>query len=363
MIDPLVSIIVRTKDRPLLLNEAIKSISDQTYRPIEVCLVNDGGDDPDLEGIKDILGETELCYIKHEKSQGRPAALNSGLDKSEGLYVGILDDDDLYYPSAIRTLLNASIENENRPVYGQVVCRKEGTGSSGREPRLDFTIGEPFCMGRLVFENFIPTNAVLVPRIWIQKTGPFDTDFEIFEDWDWMIKLAQNCEPLFVESSVGEYRIFSDATITGKGGEEMHRTFKEKLLNRHMNKADAGSFLDHVQRTVDKVVLEKDAVAHDLRGRLDELTRQVEIKTEWVRERDERIRLFEDTIHGLEQTVHGLEQTVHGLEQTVHELEDGVRERDREIRRILNSLSYKIGVPINNLVEMVRKKLGKRQHG
>jgi hypothetical protein len=360
MIDPLVSIIVRTKNRPQLLNEAIKSISDQTYTNIQVCLVNDGGDDPNLEAIKGILGKTELCYVKHEKSRGRPAALNSGVDKIEGLYVGILDDDDLYYPRAIRTLLDASIQNENRPVYGQVVCRRGATGESGNESGLDFTIGEPFSMGRLIFENFIPTNALLVPRIWIEKTGPFDNDFEIFEDWDWMIRLAQVCEPLFVESSVGEYRIFSDATITGKGGEGMHRTFKEKLLKRHMNKADAKSLLDHVQRTVDKVVLEKDAVAHDLRGRLDELTRQVEIKSEWVTERDEHIRLLEDTIHGLEQTVHVLEQTVHELEQTVHGLEEGVNERDREIRRILTSLSYKMGKPINNLVEMVRKKLGKR---
>jgi glycosyltransferase involved in cell wall biosynthesis len=356
MRDPLVSIIVRTKDRPVLLKEAIKSISEQTYPNIQVCLVNDGGEDPDVEEIKNTLGRTEVRYVKHERSKGRPVSLNIGLDKSEGLYVGILDDDDVYYPGAIRTLLDASIQNENRPVYGQVLCRKEVTGDGGGESGLDFMIGEPFSMGRLILENFIPTNALLVPRIWIEKTGPFDPDFEIFEDWEWIIRLAQVCEPLFVESPVGEYRIFSAATITGKGGEAMHRTFKEKLLKRHLNKVDAGSLLDHVQRMVDKVVLQKDAVVHDLRGRLDELTHQVEIKSEWVRERDERIRLLGDTIHGLE-------QTIHVLEQTVHELEEGVRERDREIRRIVSSFPYKMGMSINTLVERVRKGFGKGKNG
>ena len=48
---PLVSIIVRTKDRPKLLKRALQSIFAQTYRPIEVVLVNDGGCDlPDDYG-------------------------------------------------------------------------------------------------------------------------------------------------------------------------------------------------------------------------------------------------------------------------------------------------------------------------
>ena len=57
---PLVSVIVRTKDRPKLLKRAIQSISAQTYRPIEVILVNDGGCDLDVEELKGILGDISL---------------------------------------------------------------------------------------------------------------------------------------------------------------------------------------------------------------------------------------------------------------------------------------------------------------
>jgi len=356
MADPLVSIIVRTKDRPVLLREALRSISDQTYRHIQVCLVNDGGCEVDLEEIKGILGNIGLHYIRHETCQGRGAALNKGLEESEGMYVGILDDDDIYYPHAIRTLLNVSVGNENRPVYGQVVCGKEETEDSGKEPSVDLIMGEPFCLGKMLFENFIPTNALLVPKIWIEKAGPFDNDFEIFEDWEWMIRLAQVCEPLFVETPVGEYRIFSDATITGKGGENLHRTFREKLLNRHMEKANAGDFLDHVQKMVDKVVLEKEAIINKLEERLEELTHQVEIKTEWVKKRDEHIREKDEYIRLLG-------DTVHSLEHTVHELEDGLRERDREILRIVSSLSWKVARPLNTLARVVRKAVGKGKNG
>lgn len=65
--NPLVSIIVRTKDRPKLLTRALQSIAEQTYRPIEVVLVNDGGCDLDVEEIKSILGDVSLNYIKTRK--------------------------------------------------------------------------------------------------------------------------------------------------------------------------------------------------------------------------------------------------------------------------------------------------------
>ncbi|MBI5675730.1 MAG: glycosyltransferase [Nitrospirae bacterium] len=58
---PLVSIIVRTKDRPKLLKNAIKSIAEQTYRQIEVVLVNDGGCDLNVEELKNMLGDIPLC--------------------------------------------------------------------------------------------------------------------------------------------------------------------------------------------------------------------------------------------------------------------------------------------------------------
>ena len=49
--NPLVSIIVRTKDRPRLLRRALQSIAAQTYRPIEVVLVNDGGCDLEIKRL------------------------------------------------------------------------------------------------------------------------------------------------------------------------------------------------------------------------------------------------------------------------------------------------------------------------
>lgn len=334
MDEPLVSIIVRTRDRPLLLKEALKSIALQTYRPLEVCLVNDGGSDVDLKSVKETLGTIFFHYIRHETSKGRSAALNSGLNMAEGSYVGILDDDDIYYPGAMQILLDAAGQGERDLVYGQVLCKEEKMENGEGQGWNERILGGPFSFGKLLFENFIPTNALLFSKVLAERTGPFDEDFEIFEDWDWIIRAAGICAPFFVKELVGAYRIFSGATISGKGGEHLHRRYREKLLDKHIGKVTAGDFLDHVKRTVDGLVLQKEAIIsqlkekiEELREQLEELRDQVKIKTEWVDERDNYIEVLEMNIHDLE----------------------------RELEKVSSSLSWKLTKPLRLFKAKIRK--------
>jgi len=101
---PLVSIIVRTKDRPELLKRALQSIAAQTYKPIEVVLVNDGGCQLDVNELEGILKDITLNYIRLENGTGRARAGNVGIENAKGEFVGFLDDDDEYYSEHIETL-------------------------------------------------------------------------------------------------------------------------------------------------------------------------------------------------------------------------------------------------------------------
>ena len=115
--NPLVSIIVRTKDRPKLLKRAIQSISAQTYRQIEVILVNDGGCDLKVEELMGILGDISLKYIRLEKNTGRANAGNVGIESAKGSYIGFLDDDDEFYPKHIALLVSALEQIDYKIAY------------------------------------------------------------------------------------------------------------------------------------------------------------------------------------------------------------------------------------------------------
>jgi len=90
---PTVSVIIPTFYRNDLLQEAIESVYNQSYRPIEVIVVDDSGEKHAEESIKK-YGYDSLSYVPLEKNQGQNAALNRGLQEATGEYVQFLDDDD-----------------------------------------------------------------------------------------------------------------------------------------------------------------------------------------------------------------------------------------------------------------------------
>ena len=104
MSSPLVSVIVRTRDRPALLAEALASLRAQTLRDFETIVVADGGERPPAELLAPAPGEGGLTLVHRAPPHGRARALNAGLDAARGRFVAYLDDDDLFLPDHLATL-------------------------------------------------------------------------------------------------------------------------------------------------------------------------------------------------------------------------------------------------------------------
>lgn len=302
----MVSIIVRTKDRPKLLRRALQSIAAQTYRPIEVVLVNDGGCDLDAAEMETILGDISLNYIRLEKNTGRAHAGNVGIENAKGEYIGFLDDDDIYYPNAIESLKNAITINNGKIVYGKVICRNYEDFDSPNFTS-EYTIGTPFDQGRLVFENFIPINSILIPRHFLNSAGHLDSSFEIYEDWDMMLRLSGIADFFFLDTIVAEYSIYGSATISGKGGADFQSHYRRGILEKHINKATATDFLAYIQSVIDRSVFEKDnqlsqelTNVHDtFRLKLAELGKKFSLKDAELQEVRESLKMREKELETL----------------------------------------------------------------
>ena len=117
---PLVSIIIRTKDRPQLVKRALSSVAAQRYRDLEVIIVNDGGCDLDIDEMKGILGDIPIQYVRLADNRGRAHAANTGITHANGHYIGFLDDDDLFYPKHIETLLHMCEHTGVKIAYSSV---------------------------------------------------------------------------------------------------------------------------------------------------------------------------------------------------------------------------------------------------
>lgn len=94
---PLVSVVIPTYKRPDMLVRAIRSVLNQTYKPIEIIVVDDNGKNLEeqlrtealIQDFKEVIS-----YIVHEKNKGGSAARNTGWREAKGKYITYLDDDD-----------------------------------------------------------------------------------------------------------------------------------------------------------------------------------------------------------------------------------------------------------------------------
>ncbi len=102
--ETLFSVILTTYNRPQLLKDALDSIAHQSFKDLDVILVNDNGDP-----VESLLAEYDfpVTYIRQGRNRGPAAARNTALHVARGRYVVYLDDDDLYLPDHLETLAKA----------------------------------------------------------------------------------------------------------------------------------------------------------------------------------------------------------------------------------------------------------------
>lgn len=262
-----ISVIVRTKDRPALLAEAIASIRATGY-PAEIVVVNDGGKHPQLDGV---------TLVEHETSRGRSAAANAGVEAAKNEYVAFLDDDDLYYPEHLSTLANAARESNAAGWYSDAVSAF--IDGARREPMRIYA--RDFDRELLLVDNYIPLPTLLFRRADFLDLGGFDADFDLFEDWDFLIRLSQRGEFVHVPRITCEIRHIQGGDsilLQNPEGSPKFRDARLQVWRKHAALMGENVFANVFEREKRRTVaLEGDLVeARGARGRIEQEVARLE---------------------------------------------------------------------------------------
>ncbi len=103
---PLVSIVLPTYNGARYVVEAIESCLGQTYRNLELIVVDDGSTDGTVGTVRRYLeSDRRLRLLQHERNRKLPAALNTGFAKAAGSYLTWIADDNTFRPEAIEEML------------------------------------------------------------------------------------------------------------------------------------------------------------------------------------------------------------------------------------------------------------------
>jgi glycosyltransferase involved in cell wall biosynthesis len=186
----LVTVIITTYNRRKLLPVAIESVINQTYKHIELIVVNDAGED-----VQDIVDSFQgrcfggIIYVNKEKNAGLGAARNTGLEHATGKYVNFLDDDDKFYPFHVETLVNYMRENKCEVAYTDAVCH---VVKNGQVVNRVIPYSFDYDPDMILYQNITPVLTVMYELNEITKKIKLDENARVYEDWLLWLELTKH---------------------------------------------------------------------------------------------------------------------------------------------------------------------------
>ena len=233
---PLVSVIVRTVNRPIYLRECLQSIIQQDYRNLEVILVNDGG--PSVQSIFETISNVfPSRLIELPFNSGRSFSGNLGLENSSGDFIGFLDDDDIYYPFHISNLVKTLIKTGSKVAYSdafradQVPAAFDSSSYVTTKHWLEHSQG--FSRSELLRRKYIPILCPLFSRDCYLAGVRFDKSLEVLEDWDFWLQLADKWDFVYERKITAEYRVRNDGTNTLRQNPELWEWSRKYVREKH----------------------------------------------------------------------------------------------------------------------------------
>jgi glycosyltransferase involved in cell wall biosynthesis len=191
---PLVSVIIPTLDRPYLVGRAVRSALAQTLRDIEVIVVQDGPNDATVEALGRI-DDPRLRVRVLPQRVGSAHAYNAGVDATRAPWVAFLDDDDEFLPTKLELQLTTARLSRYR--YPIVLCRLIGRAPSGdrvwprRLPRPDEPLSEwLFCRRNPFFGEGLAQSDMFLTSKELLKKVPLAGGLQDNDDIDWFLRAS-----------------------------------------------------------------------------------------------------------------------------------------------------------------------------
>jgi glycosyltransferase involved in cell wall biosynthesis len=192
MDSPLISIIIPTCGRPEMCLRAVQSALSQTYREIEVIVVNDGADAATAEVLRRQT-DPRLKVIELLTRMGGSFARNRGFEASQGELIAFLDDDDEWFEHKLERQLNAinHAPNPTNTIISSRVIRQTcktwavipQTLYNQQTPLAEYL----FCLGSIYDARVMTTSTFLLSRSLFSRIS-FCPNLKKHDDWDFALR-------------------------------------------------------------------------------------------------------------------------------------------------------------------------------
>lgn len=169
---PLVTVTIPVYNAEEHLADALASVLAQTYRHLDVVVVDDGSTDRSVEIARSF--DDARCRVIEQANAGAPAARNTGVAASHGEMLAFLDADDVWAPDKIDVQVRAmAAQPDVAMVFGQYTSFSSGDAAVGDEPLPGYSLG-----------------TILAHRDRFREVGPLSTVWRVGDFIDWYGRAA-----------------------------------------------------------------------------------------------------------------------------------------------------------------------------
>ena len=208
-----IDVIIPVYNGAAFIKDAIISVANQTYRPNQIVVVDDGSTDDTQKIVFDCKGELSITviYIKQDNG-GLSSARNTGIMACVSQYIAFLDADDIWEPDKLRKQIQIFNQSKYKNL-GVVYCDYSNIDLAGHPLdnfpcyKLDTSI-QGNVSEQLLINNVIASSGsgVLIKRECFERVGVFDEVLPTCEDWDMWMRISKFYEYDYVNERLTKLR-------------------------------------------------------------------------------------------------------------------------------------------------------------
>jgi glycosyltransferase involved in cell wall biosynthesis len=223
--NPIVSVVMPAHNCADYIGEAVASVLGQTFRDLEILVVDDGSTDDTVGALAPYAEHVRLI---RQGQRGVSAARNAGILASRGQLVAFLDADDIWLPEKLELQVEAVLRHPDAGfVYTDfMVFDAAGVRTPSRFSRTPEAVAwfqrssvagdssRGAIYRELLHDNWIHASSVLVNRRTLDEAGPFDESLSRGEDYDMWLRMARDRPVVCINRVLSAYR-FRQESLSG----------------------------------------------------------------------------------------------------------------------------------------------------
>lgn len=251
---PRIGVIIPTRNRMRSLPAALESVLRQTWRDLEVIVVDDASTDGTGEYLAGV-SDPRVRHMRLDRPRGAGGARNAGLREARNEWIAFQDSDDHWLPGKLERQMAAAAA---QPAAGFVYCRCRRRSPDGSSfvfpPRRVKRVSGPI-FDSLLGGNLVSTQTALVRRACVMEHGFFNEALPPLEDWEFFLRLSRHVEAAFVDETLVEAPFSLDSISTR--GTEFIASF-QAILKLYMSEFETRPALlaRHLGTIADRLCME-----------------------------------------------------------------------------------------------------------